>query len=186
MEHKETSKQQRPGMKHLNNLLKKIGEDVGRKPLEATANSLSQAESRAEAALKVRFSEQKKRINFDKPITSQPQKKDYSNILEASLKRYTTEKPSVYCYQDELLKYLQSKNCYFLIQPLKPQTKGSRLFAVGIEYFKDCYESNGLKRDTLLLAVYLWHCVSLRATLTPEELVKFLNPCLWLASKNED
>ena len=107
-------------------------------------------------------------------------------MLEASLKRYTAEKASVYCFQDDLLKYLVSKNSYFQIQPLKPQTKTSKLFAIGIEYLKDCYESNSLKKETLLLAVFLWHNVNTRAALTPEETVKYLNPCLWLASKNEE
>lgn len=51
MDNKENNKQQKPGMRHLNNLLKKVGEDLGRKPLET--NSLNQADSRAEAGLKV-------------------------------------------------------------------------------------------------------------------------------------
>ena len=97
---------------------------------------------------------------------------------------------SIYTYQHELLQYLLSiDSMYTLCNDNTSIYHTDRyVFDIGIDYIVYVYNNNNMKYETMILSIYLWHKLhnNVSTMIHRDDYIKYVNPCIWIASKNEE
>lgn len=125
----------------------------------------------------------------EKARRSQSNRSEEKSILKYHLSFidaiYSSRKENlqIYHYQKDLLKYLIGKDDEFAVKS-QARRKG-KVYLHALRYYREFAEDYDLKPVTLLLAVYLFTKAYQQSEVPDVELLKYINPCLWVASKNE-
>ena len=139
-----------------------------------------------EKLVRMNQQEGKERIEPEKKLKYGSFFQKYINTDHCKLEmnKDSSGKRQVYVFQDDLLTYLKSIENDFLI----PQGKRKKIkyLNTGIDFFKRVHQERNLKADTLLLASFLWHKLCHDSSVTDSSLERYISPCLWIATKQEE